>query len=747
MSLHDEALREFLVESGEGLDQLEREFIALEADPSARERLAIVFRAVHTIKGTSGFFGFSRLENLTHVGESLLSRLRDGTLALTPEITSALLAMADRIRRILRAIELDGSEGHESYDDLVARLGSLATCTPAAPPAPGPPPGSAQSLAAPPPTAQRDASPDPRPPATVAAVPEAAFDPAPPREAAGTPAASDSSIRVDLGLLDRLMNLVGELVLARNQIIRSGARVEDPAFTAAAQRLDLITTELQEGVMKTRMQPIRNLWNKLPRIVRDLATGCGKQVRIEMTGKDTELDRTILEAIKDPITHLVRNAIDHGIEAPAVRAARGKPRTGTLSLRAYHEGGQVVIEISDDGAGLDTEAIRQKAVDGGLVAAERVARMTERELAQLIFLPGFTTTAKVTSMSGRGVGMDVVKSNVEKIGGMVDLQSASGGGTRLRLKIPLTLAIVPALIVTSAGDRYAIPQVSLLELVRLEGEAATSRIEMIHGSPVYRLRGNLLPLVYLDQALELDRRPGAAPAGEEVVNIVVLAAGEQVFGLVVDGIHDNEEIVVKPLCKDLKSISCFAGATIMGDGLVALIIDVIGIAQRAGFASESRESVVAEQAERAAVVPDRTRNLLLFESEEDGSMAIPLSMVARLEEFPTERVERSGRRDVVQYRGSIMPLVHLSAMIHGTARQLGDSIQVVVYSNEGRSVGIVVDQIVDVIEQSVAAGDPAADGDHLGAVIIEGRVTELLDIRRLLAAYDSSLLKGEAHEA
>jgi two-component system, chemotaxis family, sensor kinase CheA len=760
LSLQDEALKDFLVESHEGLDQIDREFVELEADPSARYRLAAIFRAIHTIKGTSGFFGFSKLEGLTHVGESLLSRLREGTLLLTPEITSALLMMADKTRRILRAIELDGTQGDDRLDDLIAHLAALAkgTATPpgAQPAVPSSPaaPSRAAAPSTPPPSAPTPSTAaETRPPTSpLPVVPARAQTPSTPTPAArgeieparpdgqAGPAVSDSSIRVDVGLLDKLMNLVGELVLARNQILQSGAKVEDPAFVAASQRLNLITTELQEGVMKTRMQPIGNLWNKLPRIVRDLAVSCGKQVRIEMSGKETDLDRTILEAIKDPITHMVRNSVDHGIEDPAVRAARGKPRTGTLSLRAFHEGGQVNIEISDDGAGLDGEAIRKKALQLGLVSPERAARLSERELTQLIFLPAFSTAARVTNVSGRGVGMDVVKTNIEKIGGTVDLHSTVGVGTTFRIKIPLTLAIIPALIVTSGGDRYAIPQVNLLELVRLEGAQARTGVETIHGFPVYRLRGNLLPLVYLDQVLELGAGPAAPSADDTSVNIVVLQADDRQFGLVVEGINDSEEIVVKPLGKDLKILSCFAGATIMGDGRVALILDVPGVAERTGLVSGVRDRALHEPSEAAAVVREEKQTLLLFRVGDGASMAIPLSMVARLEEFACSQIERAGRQDVVQYRGEIMPLVDLSAVVHGAPRADSDPIQVVVYSADGRSVGLVVERIVDIVEEAI--GQPAAAGGLSTAVVIQGRVTDLLDVHGVIRSHDPSLLEA-----
>ncbi|MBL8609315.1 MAG: chemotaxis protein CheW, partial [Myxococcales bacterium] len=548
----------------------------------------------------------------------------------------------------------------------------------------------------------------------------------------------ETSIRVDVGLLDQLMNLVGELVLARNQILQFGTTAKDTAFASASQRLNLITTELQEGVMKTRMQPIGNIWNKLPRIVRDLSIACGKQVRLEMEGSETELDRTIIEAIKDPLTHIVRNSVDHGIESPDVRTARGKTAGGTLFLRAFHEGGKVNIEIADDGGGIDPEKVRAKAIQRGLVTAERAARMGERELVNLVFMPGFSTAEKVSNISGRGVGMDVVKTNIEKIGGSVELSSRTGGGTTIKIKIPLTLAIIPALMVTGGAEKYAIPQVNLLELVRLDGAEAEKRVEHIHGTPVYRLRGNLLPLVYLNKILGRDPRQG-----QEVVNIVVLQAEDRQFGLVVDGVHDTEEIVVKPLGKVLKAIDSFAGATIMGDGRVALILDVVGIARRASVISESRERSIADATlgDAARASSDGRQTLLLLENGQQGRVALPLSLVARLEELSRSSIELVGGREVVQYRGEIMPLVRLTQLLDSHTRETdSETLQVVVYTERGRSVGLVVGRIIDIVDDAVAQKSTGARAGVTGTAVIQGRVTELLDLRAAIGRRHPELL-------
>jgi two-component system chemotaxis sensor kinase CheA len=455
-------------------------------------------------------------------------------------------------------------------------------------------------------------------------------------------------------------------------------------------------------------------------------------VRIEMEGEDTELDKTIIEAIKDPLTHIVRNSVDHGIETPEQRAAAGKPEEGRLFLRAFHEGGQVNIEVTDDGAGIDLERVRARAVERNLLSAEQAARMGEREVANLIFLPGFSTAAAVTNISGRGVGMDVVKTSVEKIGGTVDLQPRLGQGTTLRIRIPLTLAIIPALIVVTDGDRYAIPQVNLLELVRLEGEQARTAVEQIHDTKVYRLRGNLLPLVDLRHELGL----GTRPEGEdEVMNIVVLQAEDRQFGLVVEGVTDTEEIVVKPLGRQLKGIPTFAGATIMGDGRLALILDVLGLAQRARVVSEGRERAAVSAVSSTDAYDDSTQSLVVLRVGKDGRVALPLSRVARLEEFERSRVERGSGLDVVQYRGEILPLVDVArALGTAPADEPPSLLQVVVHTEGGRSVGLVVDEIVDIVEEHVEVGAIAGRRGLLGSAVVQGRVTDLLDVPAVVAA-------------
>jgi len=818
-----EIVKDFLVESYENLDRLDRDLVGLEKNPRDKEALAGVFRTIHTIKGTCGFLGFNKLEKVAHVGENLLTRLRDGQLTLNPERTTALLGMVDAVRQMLKEIQSTGQDGEVDYPELRERLTRLQT--PAAGDAGSapaaavlsPPPGPVELKLESKPAEKLETPTSPQEKHSVPATVEPALPQVVPAAESrkrgddskrkptrgkiggvlvdrGAVKAEDialalqeqekgdarrigeilvgsgaakhddilaaqqvldaklrdtpqETIRVGINVLDKLMTLVGELVLARNQLLQISNTVEDASLQAVSQRMNLIATELQGEVMKTRMQPIGNIWGQFPRTVRDVALGCGKEVNIEMEGKETELDKTIIEAIKDPLTHLVRNSVDHGIELPEVRAKAGKDRTGRLILRAFHEGGQVNIEITDDGAGLNVDRIRKKALERAVITSEQAARMSEREIFNLIFLPGFSTAEKVTNVSGRGVGMDVVKTNVEKIGGTVDVQSALGKGTTVRVKIPLTLAIIPALVVTCGGDRYAIPQVSLLELVRLEADEVAKGIELVHGAPVYRLRGRLLPLIYLSRELKLAADVRSAAETDGAVNIVVLQADDRQFGLVVDQINDTEEIVVKPLRKQLKSVKTFAGSSIMGDGKVALILDVLGLAQRASVVSETRDRALAAKATDSAAKTDK-QTFLLFAGPGDSRMAIPLSALARLEEFPVAQVEMSGSQWVTQYRGQILSLIRLNVVMEERRNRLralqapptADSgpIQVLVLQHEGRSFGLVVDKILDIVEDRADVKSAATRASVLYSVLIGDRVTELLDIPAILRGADST---------
>ncbi|HLZ40514.1 MAG TPA: chemotaxis protein CheW [Candidatus Sulfotelmatobacter sp.] len=780
----DEIVKDFLIESGENLDRLDQELVQLEGDPSSKELLSSIFRTIHTIKGTCSFLGFVKLEKLSHAGEDLLARLRDGELALTAEITSGLLAMVDAIRLMLAAIKDTEQDSNQDYAPLIARLATLQNPTPAANKTITDAPVSDSARA---PRISADAEneksdPDSSPmPAPVldedladpsklgglllqrglvtredlaqalhqqemgrkrlgdiliaqgAAHPEDVLEAQRALEARN-PEAAVETIRVGVNLLDRLMNLVGELVLARNHLLQIRKRVQNPDFLPISQHINLITTELQGEVMKTRMQPISNLWNKFPRTVRDLARNCGKDIRLEMEGQDTELDRTIVENMKDPMTHLVRNAIDHGIEPAEERKQAGKESAGLLKLRAFHQGGHVNIEVIDDGAGLNRKRICEKAIERRLITFQQAEQMADADIFNLIFLPGFSTAQTVTNVSGRGVGMDVVKTQVEKIGGTVDLQSIEGRGTTIKIKIPLTLAIIPALLVKSGGERFAIPQVSLLEVVRLENRLG---IERVHNAPVYRLRGRLLPL--LDLSSELGLAPTRVfPSSDSASNLVVVQAHGCAFGILVDEILDSEEIVVKPLGPHLKRIVAYSGATIFGDGRVALILDIVGLAQNAGIVSQyGSESPPAETHQTQANSNEHPESLLIVECDGRGRIAIPLSLVTRLEELPASSIESAGPLEVTQYHGEVLPLMRLSQVLYPANRQPENPardriLPVVVCSESGRSVGLIVDRIVDIVEHPQGLETPGQRPGVLGSSIIESRITELIDIPFLM---------------
>ena len=545
----------------------------------------------------------------------------------------------------------------------------------------------------------------------------------------------DSSIRVDVQLLDKLMNLVGELVLARNQVLQFSSSHHDASFMETSQHLNLVTSDLQEGVMKTRMQPIGGIWSKFPRIVRDLSMECGKKIRLETEGKETELDKTLIEAIKDPLTHIIRNSVDHGIEIPDVRRDLGKPEEGVLQLKSYHEGGQVIIEITDDGGGIDPSILKEKALSKGLITSEQAAKMGERELVNLIFMPGLSTAKAVTNVSGRGVGMDVVKTNIDKIGGTVDIHTCQGEGTTLKVRIPLTLAIIPALIVSTGGNQYAIPQVNLLELVRLNEEQSEKAIETIQGTPVYRLRGNLLPIINLNSELGISKNESAQTA----TNIVVLNANERQFGLVVEQICDAEEIVVKPLGNQLKGIAGFSGATIMGDGSVALILDIMGLAQKAQVVRENQEQAMADSKDKSLADNEVTdkETLLIFRVGEKGRNSIPLSTVARLEEFKCSDIERSGNNDVIQYRGEIIPLIDLLNFFDSSQQvKKNATIQTIIYTHQNKSVALVVDQILDIVEENITVKRSLTRKGILGTVVVQDLVTDLIDMEGIVREMD-----------
>ena len=860
----NEMILEFVTESRENMDLFDQDLINFEKTPTQPGLIESIFRTIHNIKGSCGLIGFTKLESITHSGETLLDKIQHGEVALTPEVINVLHELSDSVRRIFTCVANQGNEGDQDFSKLIETMTRLQETTPDEPasnnehqatPASlferiggqeaidqvvplfytkvlqderishffegvdlnyllnkqkeflafafgGPQKYDGKGLRethkylveekglneshfdavvedlgttlmdlkvsgaligevarialsvkndvlnqTPPSIKEVAPTDEASDPVNVASQEEKLVAPPSNGEVKKVSEKSvtkkeerkleDSSIRVDVQLLDKLMNLVGELVLARNQIMLFSSSNNDSTFIETSQHLNLVTSDLQEGVMKTRMQPIGGIWSKFPRIVRDLSIECGKKIRLETEGKETELDKTLIEAIKDPLTHIIRNSVDHGIETPDVRRKNGKPEEGVLKLKSYHEGGQVNIEITDDGGGINPEILKEKALSKGLITSEQASKMGEREMVNLIFMPGLSTAKNVTNVSGRGVGMDVVKTNIDKIGGTVDILTRQGEGTTLKVKIPLTLAIIPALIVSTGGNQYAIPQVSLLELVRLDEKQSKTAIETVQGSPVYRLRGNLLPIVNLNDELGVEK----ADKDQTATNIVVLNANDRQFGLIVEQICDAEEIVVKPLGSQLKGISGFSGATIMGDGSVALILDIMGLAQKAHIIRENQEQTMAKSKgdnSTGKEIADK-ETLLIFLIGGKGRSSIPLSAVARLEEFKCSNIEHSGDNDVIQYRGEIIPLVYLSKFFDSCQQvEQKETIQAVIYTNQEKSVALVVDQILDIVEENIAIKRSLTRKGILGTVVVQDKVTDLIDMEGIVRETDAS---------
>ncbi len=728
----DDLLADFLTETNESLAELDVALLTLERTPDDADTLSLIFRMVHTIKGTCGFLGLPRLERVAHAAENVLGRLRDGLLSASPDIVTQILAALDRIKAIVAGLGETGGEPIGDDAPLIAALNVTAS---------GQLPVKVEAPTAPAEVLMGEACVEP-PASPGSEEPEAQTpDQAPKVQVAGGPVPTAAqTIRVTVDVLEDLMTLVSELVLTRNQLLQLARAREDSGFTAPLQRLSHITSDLQEGVMKTRMQPIGNAWNKLPRLVRDLARDLNKKIELTMLGADTELDRQVLELIKDPLTHMVRNSGDHGLESPEERRAAGKPETGNITLNAFHEGGHIIIEIADDGRGLAPAKIRAKVLANGLATEAELAVMTEQQIQRFIFRAGFSTAAAVTAVSGRGVGMDVVKTNIEKIGGTVDLRSTPGSGTTLTIKIPLTLAIVSGLIVEAMGERFAIPQISVVELVRarragdrrggrFDNDLATnddsrvessgeSVIEQVNDTPVLRLRDRLLPLVSLSDLLGLGTRETA----DTGAHIVVTQVGAALLGIIVDRVFDTEEIVVKPVAPILRHITMFSGNTILGDGSVIMILDPAGIARATGVgAAADNKTMKTEPIEGNAAA--KRMALLLFRVNGNGRMAVPLNLVARLENIPRDKIEILPNAVVTQYRGKLMPLISITNQeAAGNAGQ-----PLLVFVDGERAMGLMVDEIIDVVEDRLEIELASAHPGSLGSAVISGHATDILD--------------------
>ncbi|WP_424627858.1 hybrid sensor histidine kinase/response regulator [Bradyrhizobium sp. SYSU BS000235] len=754
----DDLLREFLTETNESLDTVDNQLVRFEQDPNNAKILDNIFRLVHTIKGTCGFLGLPRLEALAHAAETLMGKFRDG-MPVTGEAVTLILTTIDRIKDILGQLEATEAEPEGADRDLIDALermveqGEQAASAPAAAPAKAEGtlivqtlerelrPGEVSldelerafretEIEVASPSIAPAAAPAPAPVQAEASKKPAAAKPAPKKSGSEAAEGGDNdkvanqSIRVNVDTLEHLMTMVSELVLTRNQLLEISRRNEDSEFKVPLQRLSNVTAELQEGVMKTRMQPIGNAWQKLPRIVRDLSSELGKQIELEMHGADTELDRQVLDLIKDPLTHMVRNSADHGLESTADRVAAGKPEQGTIRVSAYHEGGHIIICIADNGRGLNTERIKQKAISNGLATEAEIEKMTEAQIHKFIFAPGFSTAAAITSVSGRGVGMDVVRTNIDQIGGTIDVKSVPGEGSSFTIKIPLTLAIVSALIVEAAGDRFAIPQLSVVELVRARANS-DHRIERIKDTPVLRLRNKLLPLMHLKKLLRIDDGASSDP---ENGFIVVTQVGSQTFGIVVDGVFHTEEIVVKPMSTKLRHIGMFSGNTILGDGAVIMIIDPNGIAQSLGTSVASQNEINDENAATRSNAEGQLTSLLVFRAGSSQPKAVPLALVTRLEEIATDKIEYSNGRHMVQYREQLMPLVRIEDV---SIRESGVQ-PILVFADDGRSMGLVVDEIIDIVEEHLSIEVASTQDGILGSAVVKGQATEVIDVGHFL---------------
>lgn len=789
MSQPDDFVKEFLVESREGLDRLDGDLIALEENPRDLGRCDSAFRSLHTIKGNAGFLDFHRLGQLAHAGESVLQQVRAGELQIDATITDALLELLDALRRMLSQVEQTGGEGEERFESVEAKLKSLGGAQEEAESsqresdpfmatmtfAPGDSvAGPVEDLGDEPP-AQSD-EPEfeatitrpvvkPEQPPAEEATPSFVAPSKPTDEGSSVvirdsdlesahslasvlatpdehgsshaPSQASSLVRVDVHLLDRLMNLVGELVLARNQIVETFGDQTSKSTTNPVQRLNLLTSELQEGVLKTRMQRIGNLWHRYPRMVRDLARSCRKQIALDVHGDDTELDKTLLEALTDPLLHLIRNSIDHGIESPEEREAAGKPKQGRLSLRAWHQGGHVHIDVSDDGGGLNADRIRSKAIQRGLVSPEQAAVMTSDELHPLLFEAGFSTSEAITSLSGRGVGLDVVKTNIENIGGTVDIESVEGRGTTVHVTVPLTLAIVPALIIQQGGQRYAIPQVNVIELINLEGPEAVNPGELFHNAPVYRLRGEVLPLLWLSEVFGCGITP-VSEDSEDGLSIAVLQAGARRFALVIDGVSGTEEIVVKPIGCVLDGLSFYTGATIMGDGQVALILDILGLARHAGLLV--RKQAFAEPSLSEVIERSDSLTSLLVCQVGRRQIGVSLDEVSRLTTVARDDVELAGRSEIAQDGGGLLPLIRTHELLGEADDSQLERLPVLVHCDEENLTGLIVDRIVDIVELSPDETEHSLKETR--AVVVHGKVTDLIDLKSLLS--DLSTPPGSA---
>jgi two-component system chemotaxis sensor kinase CheA len=715
----DELLKEFLTETNENLNELDESLVSLEHDPNDEQLIGKIFRVMHTIKGTCGFLGLSRLEKIAHSGENILGKIRDKELSVNQQKISLILEVLDVIKGMLKYLEANGKEPQGDDSVLLSRLEQAIKIVPQT--------GVVETGA----EVKQDTI------VGVSSIESTSFSALEVKSQEIIPAnhivvnnessVVNQTIRVNLNVLEGIMQYVSELVLTRNQLqqlMRKNSN-DITKFSTSIQRLNHITSELQEKVMKTRMQPIENTWTPFTRLVRDLSIELNKKVELHKIGGETELDRQLIESIKDPLTHMVRNSIDHGIELPADRIKAGKPDVGNVTLKAYHQVGHIIIEISDDGKGLDINRIKAKAVERGLINVEDTRSLSDQQIMQFIFLPGFSTAEKVTAVSGRGVGMDVVKTNIEKISGTVELKSEFGKGSTIVIKIPLTLAIMSVLIVGASERKFGIPQINIIEMVRV-GDHAAYKMENLNNNMVLRLRGNLLPLLSLNEILgmQLDSEKQL----QQSRYVVVCEINGTYFGIVVDKIYDTEEIVVKPVAPVLKNIEVYSGSTLLGDGSVIMILEMSSILKM--ITHIKTNSNIDNIIKHESLNVEETHNLssfLIMNQFNGRRIAIPLELVARLEKIDVKKIEYSGNRKVIQYRDNFMHLINLDDSIWSTSGYL----QCAVFIDGDKMLGIVVKEIVDIVEEDVKAFTKNDLPLSLGSIVINNQTTDLIDVPAL----------------
>ncbi len=815
----DEILQGFIEESLEHLADIENDLLAIEeagADIDV-DLVNKVFRAAHSIKGGAGFMGLTMIQDLAHAAENVLGLIRSNKLIPNPDIVNVLLLAADALQHMIEDV------GNSNTVDITSHTNALNTIFEGGdaptmkvksekPVVPAPiaidPPKKAELIEPAEPVAEPEPEPEPENEFFVNESNESEEEAAEEHEdhtdhiasltqistdetkvrskVASGSQKTDASIRVTVSLLDQLMNLAGELVLSRNQLLQTITSGDVRNAEAVGQRIDLVTSELQEAIMLTRMQPIGNVFSKFPRVVRDLSKKLGKQMDLTIVGKDVELDKTIIESINDPLTHLVRNSVDHGIETPEERTKKGKDIRGLIVLKAYHAAGQVVIEISDDGKGLDGNMLAEAAIKKGLITSDQAKVMSEKERINLILLPGFSTAKEITDVSGRGVGMDVVKTNLDQLGGSIEIESEVGKGSTISIKLPLTLAIIPCQIVMTGGERYAIPQVNLEELLRIPAAKVKERVERVGDAEVVRLRGNLLPLIRMSEVFEIDptyydpvrneikndrrrniadRRSKTSPLFKEedsapppqtrdseqelqrkakerrqsassALNIVVVSTGAMKYGLIVDRLHDSEEIVIKPLGRHLQQCQGYAGATIMGDGRIALILDVSNIARMAGLTSLEGSARAGELAEAVKEAITKTRDkqaLLTFSSSPGEQFGVPLNQVERVEKIKRAQIEEIGGRRIMQYRGGSLPLISVDEVASVMPLDDKEDLLVIVFHLAGKDIGLLATGPIDAIEISTDIDEVTLKQPGImGSAIIAGKTTMLVNIFEIM---------------